>query len=79
MEDNLYRLLRLTKDNNSPVIQDLRKEIIKYAKNTQEYISEIEIDNFEITIKYFKMLNDYKLMKMTLETLDKHFFNDKSK
>jgi len=43
---NLIRLLKLTEKNNSPVVQDLRKEIIKVINETEIYISEIEANNF---------------------------------
>ena len=48
--DNLIRLLRLTADNKSPVIQDLRNEIVKYVNETEQYVSQLETDNFQLFV-----------------------------
>jgi hypothetical protein len=44
-------LLSLTKDNKSPVIQDLRSSIFKYVNDSEKVISTLEMDNMQLSIE----------------------------
>lgn len=51
--DNLQRLLNLTADNRSLVVQDLRREIISYVNSQEQLTSTLyeEIESFHYKIK----------------------------
>ena len=56
--DNLIRLLKLTTDSKSPIIQELRIEVVNYVNSTEEYISRLETDNFQLFCILGKELSD---------------------
>ena len=57
-QKRLIRLLQLTKDNKSEIVQELRKEVRDYVNETEKYISEIEMDNLNLSITVAKF-DDY--------------------
>ena len=42
-QKRLIRLLQLTKDNKSEIVQELRKEVREYVNETEKYISSLEM------------------------------------
>ncbi len=50
-ESEIVRLLQLTNENKSPVIQALRRKIIDYVNSTEIYISELEMDLLQMQLK----------------------------
>lgn len=76
-ETELIRLLKLTKDNQSTIIQDLRKAIVDYVNKTEKYISDIEIENSELSNLFLDVTD---INNENCELLKKHitsFRNDK--
>lgn len=71
--DNLIRLLRLTADNKSPIVQDLRNEIVKYVNEQEYYISQLETDNFQM----FKILwGEIEMRKREIAIVRELFLNE---
>lgn len=74
---NLKRLLMLIKHDRSPVIRDLRKEIIKYITNNQKYISGLEMDNYKLVKMYLDLEATYNYhlsrLKIVMKKCSDHF------
>ena len=49
-QKKLIRLLQLTKDNKSEIVQELRKEVREYVNETEKYIAEIEMENLNLSL-----------------------------
>lgn len=50
-QQHIARLLSLTKDNKSLVIQDLRRSIFKYVNDSEKVISSLEMDNMQLSLE----------------------------
>jgi len=57
-QKRLIRLLQLTKDNKSEIVQELRKEVREYVNETEKYIAEIEMENLNLSLTVAKF-DDY--------------------
>ena len=57
-QKRLIRLLQLTKDNKSEIVQELRKEVRDYVNETEKYIAEIEMENLNLSLTVAKF-DDY--------------------
>ena len=57
-QKRLIRLLQLTKDNKSEIVQELRKEVREYVNETEKYIAEIEMENLNLSLIVAKF-DDY--------------------
>jgi hypothetical protein len=49
--NHIVRLLQLTKDNKSPVIHDLRRSIFNYINSSELEISQLEMDNMQLSLE----------------------------
>jgi hypothetical protein len=47
--NELVRLLKATAKINIPVVQDMRRAAVDYINATERYISEIELDNLNLS------------------------------
>jgi len=74
-QKRLIRLLQLTKDNKSEIVQELRKEVREYVNETEKYISEIEMDNFKLSLTVAKF-DDY--VNCEQKKLNERFKNNKN-
>ena len=57
-QKRLIRLLQLTKDNKSEIVQELSKEVREYVNEPEKYIAEIEMDNLNLSLTVAKF-DDY--------------------
>jgi len=79
-QKQLLLLLRVTKNNTDKDVILLRKEIIKYIQTNENYVAQIELDNFQMGQFIIKLEDEYekhKLQNMALQTLNKYYFNDR--
>ena len=74
-QKRLIRLLQLTKDNKSEIVQELRKEVMDYVNETEKYINEIEMDNFNLSLTVAKF-DDY--VNCEQKKLNERFKNNKN-
>lgn len=74
-QKRLIRLLQLTKDNKSEIVQELRKEVRDYVNETEKYIAEIEMDNLNLSIMVGKF-DDY--VNCEQKKLNERFKNNKN-
>ena len=70
--DKLKRLLTLTADNKSPVIQELRQEVVRYVNFQESVISSLEIDNFAISHKLLKTIDENNQFRKVMNGAQKH-------
>ena len=68
--DNLIRLLKLTADNKSPVVQDLRREIAKYVNDTETLLSEYETSIFGAAIEIGRLRKLKKMYESATEHIE---------
>ena len=74
-QKRLIRLLQLTKDNKSEIVQELRKEVMDYVNETEKYINEIEMDNLNLSLTVAKF-DDY--VNCEQKKLNERFKNNKN-
>ena len=74
-QKRLIRLLQLTKDNNSEIVQELRKEVRDYVNETEKYIAEIEMENLNLSLTVSKF-DDY--VNCEQKKLDEKFKRNKN-
>ena len=74
-QKRLIRLLQLTKDNKSEIVQELRKEVMDYVNETEKYISEIEMENLNLSLTVAKF-DDY--VNCEQKKLNERFKNNKN-
>ena len=74
-QKRLIRLLQLTKDNKSEIVQELRKEVREYVNETEKYINEIEMDNLNLSLTVAKF-DDY--VNCEQKKLNERFKNNKN-
>ena len=74
-QKKLIRLLQLTKDNNSEIVQELRKEVRDYVNETEKYIAEIEMENLNLSLTVSKF-DDY--VNCEQKKLDEKFKRNKN-
>ena len=74
-QKRLIRLLQLTKDNKSEIVQELRKEVREYVNETEKYIAEIEMENLNLSIMVGKF-DDY--VNCEQKKLDEKFKRNKN-
>ena len=74
-QKRLIRLLQLTKDNKSEIVQELRKEVMDYVNETEKYIAEIEMDNLNLSLTVAKF-DDY--VNCEQKKLNEKFKNNKN-
>jgi len=74
-QKRLIRLLQLTKDSNSEIVQELRNEVREYVNETEKYIAEIEMDNLNLSLTVSKF-DDY--VNCEQKKLDEKFKRNKN-
>lgn len=74
-QKRLIRLLQLTKDNKSEIVQELRKEVREYVNETEKYIAEIEMENLNLSLTVAKF-DDY--VNCEQKKLDEKFKRNKN-
>ena len=74
-QKRLIRLLQLTKDNKSEIVQELRKEVRDYVNETEKYIAEIEMENLNLSLTVSKF-DDY--VNCEQKKLDEKFKRNKN-
>ena len=74
-QNRLIRLLQLTKDNKSEIVQELRKEVREYVNETEKYIAEIEMENLNLSLTVAKF-DDY--VNCEQKKLDEKFKRNKN-
>lgn len=74
-QKRLIRLLQLTKDSNSEIVQELRKEVREYVNETEKYIAEIEMENLNLSLTVSKF-DDY--VNCEQKKLDEKFKRNKN-
>ena len=74
-QNRLIRLLQITKDNKSEIVQELRKEVREYVNETEKYIAEIEMENLNLSLTVAKF-NDY--VNCEQKKLDEKFKRNKN-
>ncbi len=71
-DDKLIRLLKLTADNRSSVIQELRAEVVRYVNYQESVISSLEMDNFALGHKLIKTIDENNRFRTMLNGAQKH-------
>jgi hypothetical protein len=69
-QSKLSYLLNATKDEKTASVQALRKEIIRYTNERENYISTIEMENTELSILIndtYVLCNEIKQLKWLLK------------
>lgn len=51
-QKNLLRLIRILKENKSPIVQEFIKEVTTYVNETEHLISELEMGITQLMIKH---------------------------
>lgn len=74
-QNRLIRLLQITKDNKSEIVQELRKEVREYVNETEKYIAEIEMENLNLSLTVAKF-DDY--VNCEQKKLDEKFKRNKN-
>jgi hypothetical protein len=75
-QTELIRLLKMTSDNKSQVVLGLRKLIQSYVNDCEEYISQLEMDNYQLTITNDRNEKLYKYEKQAREILQSIYLSE---
>ena len=75
-EDDIIRLLKATSGIRIPEVIALRRGIAKYVNSAEHYISQLEMDNLQLTRCYYA-LEECRKHEQLLRKLYLYELNDK--